>query len=579
LRGDFLNFAGRFVSLLIVVWVSLTFPSDAQAIDMANMDGRMNIGHQAMVAKDVPTAITITDILSPTSDVAFVKTHAKAFQASSRKGDVWMRAQLHNSTATDLHGDLVVRFPYLQRVDVYLLDGEGYMQTGTAGSGVALSGIALPAPFPTFEIDVPAGETRTVYIRANGGPMVVMPVWFHTSADYQAWFQGSVSFFALLMGIACTFTAYAWSIARKSDTVAYRLYFWFCVTAITYVIFSTGMGKSLFWSHSNVSTITLVYILQGTVTAFGAMFISNFLDIRRTWPAFYIVINGLVALCVLGSIGGFFPSLLSRAVYMICSGIGPIVVLVGVWVMHRRRVPGAGAVLIGWAPLIVATVWLYLRLFEITPYFEINHYVVPLGLCFTVFQFSWAISNRVKDAEASAATDPLTGLSNRRDLETTLAALTRSNTPACTAVLAIDLDGFKAINDTHGHDAGDLVLQVIASRLKNVGASRAKPFRTGGDEFLIVYSNRDARAEIQQFGAQCITVINRPIAFRGTLLTVGASVGVAFIDDHVDFRESISRADAALYAAKREGKGIVRLFDQRQSPIGQPGFKPIVVNA
>ena len=555
---------------------------------MANMDGRMNIGHQAMVAKDVPTAITITDILSPTSDVAFVKTHAKAFQASSRKGDVWMRAQLHNSTATDLHGDLVVRFPYLQRVDVYLLDGEGYMQTGTAGSGVALSGIALPAPFPTFEIDVPAGETRTVYIRANGGPMVVMPVWFHTSADYQAWFQGSVSFFALLMGIACTFTAYAWSIARKSDTPAYRLYFWFCVTAITYVIFSTGMGKSLFWSHSNVSTITLVYILQGAVTAFGAMFISNFLDIRRTWPAFYMVINGLVALCVLGSISGFFPSVLSRAVYMICSGIGPIVVLVGVWIMHRRNVPGAGAVLIGWAPLIMATVWLYLRLFEITPYFEINHYVVPLGLCFTVFQFSWAISNRVKDAEASAATDPLTGLSNRRDLDATLAALTRSNTPACTAVLAIDLDGFKAINDTHGHDAGDLVLQVIASRLKNVGASRAKPFRTGGDEFLIVYSNRDARAEIQQFGAQCITVINRPIAFRGTLLTVGASVGVAFIDDHVDFRESISRADAALYAAKREGKGIVRLFDQRQPvpdqpvavepPVGQPGFRPVVVN-
>ena len=63
------------------------------------------------------------------------------------------------------------------------------------------------------------------------------------------------------------------------------------------------------------------------------------------------------------------------------------------------------------------------------------------------------------------------------------------------------------------------------------------------------------------------------------MLSVGASVGVAFIDDHVDFRESISRADSALYAAKREGKGVVRLFDQRQSPVGQPGFKPVVVNA
>lgn len=579
MRSDFLNFAGRFVSLLIVVWVSLSFPSDAQAIDVGNLDGRLNVSSHAAFAEDVPAATTIADILKPDSGIVFVANTKDTVQASSRNGDVWMRTQLSNSTAADLHGDLVVRFPYLQRVDVYLLDADGKMLSGTAGASVARSGIALPAPFPSFEIDVPAGETRTVYVRASGGPMVVMPVWFHTSADYQAWFQGNVAILALLMGIACTFTAYAWSIARKSDTLAYRLYFWFCVTAITYVIFSTGMGKSLFWPQSNVSTLTLVYILQGAVTAFGAVFICNFLDIRRIWPAFFVLINGLVALCVLSSIGGFFPGHLSRAVYMICSGVGPIVVLIGVWILHRRGVPGAGAVLIGWAPLITATVWLYLRLFEITPYFEINHYVVPLGLCFTVFQFSWAISNRVKDAEASAATDPLTGLSNRRDLDRTLAALTRSNTPACTAVLAIDLDGFKAINDTHGHEAGDMVLQVIASRLKNVGAGRAKPFRTGGDEFLIVYSNKDARLEIQEFGNQCITVINRPIAFRGTLLRVGASVGVAFIDDQVDFRESISRADAALYAAKRDGKGVVRLFDQRQAPVGQPGFRPIVVNA
>jgi diguanylate cyclase len=579
LRGDFLNFAGRFVSLLIVVWVSLSFPSDAQAIDVGNLDGRLNVSSHAAFAEDVPVATTIADILKPDSGIVFVANTKDTVQASSRTGDVWMRTQLSNSTATDLHGDLVVRFPYLQRVDVYLLDADGKMLSGTAGASVARSGIALPAPFPSFEIDVPAGETRTVYVRASGGPMVVMPVWFHTSADYQAWFQGNVAILALLMGIACTFTAYAWSIARKSDTLAYRLYFWFCVTAITYVIFSTGMGKSLFWPQTSVSTITLVYILQGAVTAFGTVFISNFLDIRHRWPAFFKLLNGLIALCVLSSIGGFFPGHLSRAVYMICSGVGPIVVLIGVWILHRRGVPGAGAVLIGWAPLITATVWLYLRLFEITPYFEINHYVVPLGLCFTVFQFSWAISNRVKDAEASAATDPLTGLSNRRDLDRTLAALTRSNTPACTAVLAIDLDGFKAINDTHGHEAGDMVLQVIASRLKNVGAGRAKPFRTGGDEFLIVYSNKDARLEIQEFGNQCITVINRPIAFRGTLLRVGASVGVAFIDDQVDFRESISRADAALYAAKRDGKGVVRLFDQRQAPAGQPGFRPIVVNA
>jgi diguanylate cyclase (GGDEF)-like protein len=572
-----MRFVSRFVSLLVVVVTSLTFPSDAGTIQVGDLDGRMAIGGQVEIAESVSPDTQIEDILSGTSHVVFEPNRKDIFIGSGKTGDIWVKADLVNSSKSDLRGNAVIRFPYLQVVEAYIVDDHGVTQAGRAGAAVARDGIAIPDPFPAFEVDIPAQESRTLYVRVHSETIVVLNIWFHSSADYQFWSQWTIAIYALMLGVICTFTAYAFSVMRTSGNQAYRLYFAFCIAATLYIAFSTGIGKSFLWPNSDFSTMLLVDMLQGAVTALGGLFIAAFLDLRNRWPAFHTAMNVMVAICALSGLYTFLPDALAGMVYLTVTVLVPVITLAGVWVLHRRRVYGAGAILMAWSPCIFATVWLYARTFELTPYLALNHYVVPLGLCLTILQFSWAISNRVKDAETSAATDVLTGLPNRRHLDSTFNTTKPRTEPPCTAVLAIDLDGFKAINDTYGHEAGDTVLQVVGQRLNKLSLGRAKPYRTGGDEFIVLYADQDPRADIQAFGDECIARINRPIMFGTKALNVGASVGIAFVQTLEEFKIGIPRADAALYRAKRDGKGIVRLYDERQSPIGNETFRPALV--
>lgn len=573
-----MRFISRFISLLMVVVVSLTFPSEAQPIEVSSLDGRIGIGGLITIAENIDPATTLDQVTQPDSKIVFHPIAANTFHGSGQSGDIWIRADLVNSGNTALRGNLVIRFPYLEVVDAYIFGPEGLENQGRAGATVARSGIAIPDPFPAFEVDVPAQDSRTLYLRVHSNTVVVLPMWLHSSSDFQLWSKWRIGLYFLLIGVICTFTVYAVSVARTSQHHAYRLYVGFCISASFYTLFSTGVGKAFFWPHSDIGTMVLINVLQAASTAFGGLFIAAFLDIRTRWPAFNTVIMLIAALCALSVLISVMPPLAAIALYMIMSSIGPVIVLAGVWVLHLRGVPGAGAVLLAWSPSILATVWMYLRIFDVTPYFEINHYIVPIALCLTVLQFSWAIGNRVRAAEASAVTDPLTGLFNRRKLDSTFEGTTQRTEPPCAAVLAIDLDGFKEINDMHGHEAGDTVLRVIGQRLKKLSLGRAKSFRTGGDEFVVLYSEQADRAVIQAFGSDCIARIGRPILFGSEVLLIGASVGIAFVQNDEEFKTGIQRADAALYRAKREGKGVVRLYDERQPPIGNETFRPALVS-
>ena len=141
-----------------------------------------------------------------------------------------------------------------------------------------------------------------------------------------------------------------------------------------------------------------------------------------------------------------------------------------------------------------------------------------------------------------AVTDPLTGLGNRSALERRLATA-----PGPVTLAIIDLDNFKPINDTHGHDTGDAVLRVVADRLR--GAVRADDLviRYGGDEFAVVFAHRTPADGAAQLRRRIVAAIEAPIAPNGTLtITVGASIGLATANaDTV-----VHQADTSLYQTK-----------------------------
>jgi diguanylate cyclase (GGDEF)-like protein/PAS domain S-box-containing protein len=159
--------------------------------------------------------------------------------------------------------------------------------------------------------------------------------------------------------------------------------------------------------------------------------------------------------------------------------------------------------------------------------------------------------------------DVLSGLPNRGRVRQLLGEALREATAgnsAC-AILFLDLDGFKPVNDTFGHPKGDAVLRAVAKRLvAEVGAS-GHVGRMGGDEFAIVVPDAQSRAKVEQTAQRIIDSIKEPYDIDGTNILIGVSIGCAFGPlDGATVDDLILKADLALYEAKGAGRGIARYF-------------------
>jgi diguanylate cyclase (GGDEF)-like protein len=156
-----------------------------------------------------------------------------------------------------------------------------------------------------------------------------------------------------------------------------------------------------------------------------------------------------------------------------------------------------------------------------------------------------------------ALLDSLTGLANRRVVMDRLGQLVaRAHGELELALLFIDLDGFKAINDTYGHRAGDEALRFVARRLDEISRDGDIVARLGGDEFVLVCEN----TSIDQAAA----IADRVLAALATLdssmpWTIGASIGIAMAGSETDASHLLSAADAAMYRAKLAGRNRVSL--------------------
>ena len=153
--------------------------------------------------------------------------------------------------------------------------------------------------------------------------------------------------------------------------------------------------------------------------------------------------------------------------------------------------------------------------------------------------------------------DPLTGLPNLRlARERLLSAISLSQRKGWeTAIMFIDLDGFKEVNDLHGHDFGDKVLQQVADRL--VGGLRKSDTvaRIGGDEFLVIQSEITNRSATAKVAEKIVLNISEPFLLEGIEICIGASIGIAIYPEHgEDTRILLKKADDAMYYSKRKGK-------------------------
>jgi len=271
----------------------------------------------------------------------------------------------------------------------------------------------------------------------------------------------------------------------------------------------------------------------------------------------HLLLRGMVAYCVL--LSGFLLAVQHRpggedlalnavlfSVYFGCC--------VYFWHMYRRATAGAFITIAGflaWALVFVIgpAAQAFLPHVQIeNEVWNLPKYVVAVGMILLLLE------DQIEHNEYLALHDTLTALPNRRlfqDRLTTAVNLARRNSVQ-TAMLVIDLDGFKEVNDTLGHHAGDLLLQRVAGVFADRMRAGDTVARTGGDEFSVLLEGIASREEATDIARSLGDLMSQPLELGDHLIRVGASVGVAvFPDDASDVKTLCIKADMRMYEAKQ----------------------------
>lgn len=200
--------------------------------------------------------------------------------------------------------------------------------------------------------------------------------------------------------------------------------------------------------------------------------------------------------------------------------------------------------------------WFEMRVSDLTAEDLVNGYLVTVR----------DVTNEVNlrhDLFAQANTDVLTGLPNRRVLDRVLddAAIALMRGRGSVALVSLDLDGFKDVNDTLGHAAGDELLTQVAERLARVTRSEDVLLRLGGDEFAAVLTGLADEGQALRVAERYLEVLAQPVRLRSRLEQLRTSIGVALATEPERVRGLVTEADLAMYVAKRAGGSRIRLFE------------------
>ncbi len=531
-------------------------------------------------------AVTILPDESRELDIAAVLAKADRFEAPQsayatlglRKEPVWLRIPIQWNGRGGPNWMLDIDYAPLNRIDAYLVREGRVVQSGLLGNLQPFDKRVVPSRSHALPLELKAGTDHELYLRVETQGAMILPITvmrpqvFHTEAMDEHILQG------LLAGLGLCL-------------VIYSLVQW------------VSTREPLFLKYAMLTTGSLMF----SVVQFGI----GGMYLWRGLPWFELHGAALMALLAAGSTFLFVEEVLrgpgmsryfSRVMYAGAAALGLVALLYALDLIHIHTVsrvigtlgllpalmglPGAVRLArrgdaIGWYFLtawlgyfittavmvgvirgyIDANLWT-LHAFQAGATLDMVLFMRVLGLRMRAIHAEARSAVRERDTFVSMAyTDPLTGLPNRRGLDARLATEMAATTPQrLLAVYMIDLDGFKQVNDRHGHELGDELLIAVGKRLGAQLRSSDIVARLGGDEFVVTAGGLADERQARELGHKLIEAFRAPFGLSGGReCTVGLTIGYVLVPTDGDDPVSLLRqADAAMYAGKQGGKGCVR---------------------
>jgi diguanylate cyclase len=515
----------------------------------------------------------------------FESIHGSYATLGVRPEAAWLHFELNVDSMSDGHWIVDIDYPPLQQLDVYLLQQGQIKQSAKLGSLRPFELRPLLSRSHATEIDVKGGQQYDVLIRVETlGAMVVpitleKPVAFHDTAIREQLLQG------LLIGLALSLLIYSlaqWWSTREPLFLKYSL---LVVGGLLFTLLQLGIGAQYvwtnnFWIERHIGGLSALMAIGGTFLFLEEalrehnLLLPGSVAPRRT---FQRIMWGGAILCAILAILFSTDVFNTSVMTLVVTVMGPLPSLICMpqFIQRaRRRDPIGIYLIIAWTIYMIVVIIITAMIRGQLPVNFWTQHSFQFGATFDMLAWMYVLSLRTRATRQAvqhaslerdvmrtlAHTDPLTGLANRRSLNDALSvALRRSSSERLLAVYVIDVDAFKPVNDTYGHDIGDELLIAISQLLKaNVRAGDVVA-RFGGDEFVVLAHGLRNEQQAQELGASLLGLFDTPIALSERSINVGLTIGFAIAPlDGNDTITLIKRADDAMYLGKQSGKGCLR---------------------
>jgi diguanylate cyclase (GGDEF)-like protein len=600
--------------LLLCFWLCQTATASA-AVRLTSGTVSLPLAGQVLVLEDATGAMSLADVKRRAADFRhFPESDDAAINFGYTSSVWWLRLDFEAIPAGQHEWLLEVAFPTLDSVEYFGPSGEHL----SAGDRLPFSMRPLAHRNFVFPVHLGDAGAGSVWLRVESEGTVTVPLRLWQAEAFWRESQSAYAVLSVYFGMLLALALYnllLWFSLRDRNYLTYVL---FVASMAVGQLSLNGLGNEFLWPAWPAWGHLAFVIGFAAAGLFGAMFTRGFLETRRNLPRLDGAVIGLAAMFALSMMMALVAPYRLAAILTSLTGVtfSVVAVLAGLrcW---RAGHPGASTFLLAWTVLLIGVAVVGLRNLALLPTTFLSFYALQIGSALEMLLLSFALADRInglrrekdfaqnealaakqqltaalqrsqaglerrvaerteeleaanarlreneRQLQALAHTDALTGLANRllfnARLQQSMQHARRNH--GRIALLLVDLDHFKAVNDSYGHAIGDEVLRAAADRFRSTVREVDTVARLGGDEFAIVLSGLGSGADAEHMAQKLVTNLGEPMRVLGMPLEVGVSIGVAlFSSGDLSPAELLRRADQAMYAAKDAGRGCYRVF-------------------
>lgn len=586
----------------------------AEPVIAAAQVGEYNVGTKLQYLEDINSKLAVRDVISPYWQNKFKQNSRAVANFGFTPSSYWFKLSLLNPSPIKQPWILEARYPMLDRVDLYLVRGGVEVAHMVNGDLMPFAQREFKHRNLGFNLTLLPNEQLDVYLRVKTESSLQLPLHLLTPERFLERDQLEMYLLGLYYGLMLAMLAYNLLIYSAIRDVNYLHYLHYLAGYALFQLSLNGLALQYLWPRNpawgNLATPFFIGVaFLGAVT-----FARSFLHLQRQAPAldrFGRLLGYIFLFVIIGSL--FLPYTWMIQIATTSALVAAVYELVCGWVVWRGHLRQARYFLLAWTALIIGVMLYTLKTFNLLPATFVTEYALQIGSALEVVLLSFALAHRMKVmqsdytqiqeeakgqleqrvlqrtseldetlkklSEANSKlrslnfTDGLTGVRNRRYFDQKLRKeWERAQRGGYfITVMLIDLDFFKKINDTYGHQAGDMCLKSVSLAIKN---ALKRPCdivaRYGGEEFVVILPLTDEAGAVHIAESIRQDVAALAITYEGWRINLTTSIGLCTVKPDDAFKPSdlISAADAALYKAKHNGRNQVQAGLPGQSPAG-----------